>query len=153
MNPKKPRTSCIVCGKEPYRSFYKFCSNACQQEYQYQKYISEWKSGEKTGLSSTGIVTRPVKRFLREKFSNKCCICGWSEIHPITQEAPLVADHIDGNWRNNSEENLRLLCPNCDALTPTFSALNKGNGRPNRAISKRSVEATQLAKLAREKSV
>jgi hypothetical protein len=94
-----------------------------------------------------------VKRYLREKYFNSCSICGWSQIHPVTGEAPLVADHIDGNWRNNAEENLRLLCPNCDALTPTFSALNKGKGRPNRAVSKRAIEAKELSVLARKKRV
>ena len=31
--------------------------------------------------------------------------------------------------RNNKLENLRLLCPNCHAQTPTYKAKNKGNGR------------------------
>ena len=53
------------------------------------------------------------------------------------EQIPLLADHIDGNWRNNVENNLRLLCPNCDSLSPTYAALNRGNGRKNRAISKR----------------
>ena len=151
MNPKKPRTPCLNCGKEPYRSFYKYCSNTCQGEFQYELYVKQWRAGEKSGLSNLGLVTPPIKRYLRGKFNNKCCQCGWAEINPRTGEVPLVADHIDGNWRNNTEENLRLLCPNCDALTPTFSALNKGNGRPNRAISKRSLEAKELSALARKK--
>jgi hypothetical protein len=62
----------------------------------------------------------------------------------------LVADHIDGNWRNNTEENLRLLCPNCDSLTHTFSALNKGNGREHRAVSKRALEARMLNKHSKK---
>ena len=144
-NPKKPRPKCPVCGKEPARSFYKYCSNACQLEYQYRSYIQRWKDGEERGLNSIGIVTIPVKRYLREKFSNKCCLCGWSKVNQKTKVVPLVADHIDGNWRNNVEENLRLLCPNCDALTPTFAALNKGKGRPLRAVSTRAREGKLLA--------
>jgi hypothetical protein len=140
-NPKKTRTPCPICSKEPYRSFYKYCSNVCQREYEYRAYIADWKSGLRDGLVSTGIVSGPVKRYLREKFGNECCLCGWNKINQKTGVSPLVADHIDGNWRNNREENLRLLCPNCDALTPTFSALNKGNGRPNRAGSKRAFDA------------
>lgn len=145
MNPKKPRSKCPTCGEEPARALYTYCSNACQHEYQYRSYIERWKSGEEKGLNSQGIVSDPIKRFLRQKFGNKCCLCGWSEINQKTKVVPLVADHIDGNWRNNVEENLRLICPNCDALSPTFSALNKGNGRPGRAPSKRTQEARLLA--------
>ena len=34
-----------------------------------------------------------------------------------------------GNFENNSETNLTLLCPNCHSLTPTYKGANKGNGR------------------------
>jgi hypothetical protein len=144
-NPKKPRPNCPICKKEPARSFYKYCSNTCQHEFQYQTYIKKWKAGEVIGLNSMGIVSASVKKYLRKKFKDKCCLCGWSEINPKTKVAPLVADHIDGNWKNNVEENLRLICPNCDALSPTFSALNKGKGRPARQVSKRAIEGRVLA--------
>lgn len=135
--PKKPRKPCINCGKEPARAVYIYCSNACQAVYQYVSYINDWKKGEKSGLQSIGIVSRHIKRYLREKFGDRCCICGWAAINQKTKVIPLVADHIDGNWRNNREYNLRLLCPNCDSLTPTYAGLNRGNGRKGRAVSKR----------------
>jgi hypothetical protein len=136
-NPKKLRTLCLSCGKEPYRAYYKYCSNACQAKFQYFAYIEKWKSGKISGLQTIGTVTQPVKKYLREKFGNKCCLCGWSRINPKSKVVPLVADHIDGNWRNNKEQNLRLLCPNCDSLTPTYAALNRGNGRKGRVLSRR----------------
>jgi hypothetical protein len=145
MNPKKPRTPCLVCGKEPYRTTYKYCSNTCQKEYEYRQYIHDWKSGKRSGLQSIGTVTGPVKRHLRQTQGDACCMCGWAVKHPVTGVIPLVADHIDGNWKNNALSNLRLLCPNCDALTPTHGNLNRGHGRPNRAISKRAREARTLA--------
>jgi endogenous inhibitor of DNA gyrase (YacG/DUF329 family) len=144
-NPKKPRPDCPICGGEPARSFYKYCSNVCQQEFQYQAYIKQWKAGEIKGLNTMGIVSPSVKRYLRKKFGDECYLCGWSQTNPKTGVVPLVADHIDGNWKNNVEENLRLVCPNCDALSPTFAALNKGNGRPTRQISKRALEGRVLA--------
>ncbi len=138
--PKKPRGNCLICGKEPARQNYKYCSNACQIEYQYQTYIRKWKAGEEKGLQSLGIVSGHIKRYLRRKFNNKCCVCGWSRVNLKTGQVPLVADHIDGNWRNNVEGNLRLVCPNCDSLTPTYAGLNRGNGRMNRVLSNRAKE-------------
>lgn len=143
-NPKKLRTPCPVCGVEPARAYYKYCSNACQFEHQRRQYIERWLEGKESGLIASGVVSSPVKQYLRKKFNNKCCLCGWSDINPVTGLVPLVADHIDGNWRNNGEDNLRLLCPNCDSLTPTYAALNKGNGRKNRKISKRVHNARAL---------
>jgi hypothetical protein len=87
-----------------------------------------------------------VKKYLRQKFGNKCVLCGWAKINPKTGKVPLVADHIDGNWRNNIESNLRLLCPNCDALSPTYAGLNRGNGRKNRVLSKRAEEGRLFIK-------
>ena len=151
--PKRTRVKCLSCGKETAPWGYKYCSNACQIEYQHQAYIRKWKSGEESGLQGLGIVSSYIKRYLRRKFDNKCCLCGWSEINPKTGEVPLVADHIDGNWRNNTEVNLRLICPNCDSLNPTYAGLNRGNGRQNRVLSKRAEEGRLLAIKRRSNSV
>ena len=151
--PKKDRKKCLVCGKETARAGYTYCSNACQIEYQYVAYIEKWKAGKESGLQGLGIVSRHVKRYLRRKFRNKCCVCGWAKINPITGQVPLVADHIDGNWRNNSESNLRLICPNCDALTSTYAGLNRGNGRKGRVVSKRVIEGRLIKGLRRSNSV
>jgi hypothetical protein len=36
---------------------------------------------------------------------------------------------INGNWKNTTPENLRVLCPNCHSLTETFRGANSGKGR------------------------
>ena len=145
-NLKKPRGKCLKCGEETARAGYKYCSNKCQIKYQRDLYLKKWKDGKVNGLQSLGIVSTSVKIYLREKYNNKCCLCGWLEVNNKTKLVPLVADHIDGNWRNNVESNLRLLCPNCDALSSTYAGLNRGNGRKNRILSKRAKEGRLFIK-------
>jgi len=140
-NRKIPREQCLSCQKETKRARYKYCSNRCQSDYRYRVYIEKWITGNFHGLQSGGIVSSHIKKYLRLKFGNKCCLCGWSEVNRKTGTVPLVADHIDGNWRNNIESNLQLICPNCDSLSPTYAGSNRGNGRLHRVVSKRMEES------------
>ena len=52
-------------------------------------------------------------------WEEKCSICG---LGPEWNGGLLVLqlDHIDGDRKNWALENLRLVCPNCHAQTPTF---------------------------------
>lgn len=61
------------------------------------------------------------KRLIKEGIlENDCAICGqkswWKN-----KELVMVIDHINGEGNDHRLENLRLLCPNCNSQTPTFS--------------------------------
>lgn len=96
----------------------------------YENYISNWKQGLETGMRGQTTISRHIRRYLFEKFENKCSLCKWSQTNTFTGLIPLEVEHIDGNYKNNIEDNLTLLCPNCHSLTSTYRSLNNGNGRP-----------------------
>jgi hypothetical protein len=66
---------------------------------------------------------RLVEEGLKDHRCEACDLTRWRG-RPI----PLELDHIDGDRTNNELQNLRLLCPNCHALTPTYRGRNIGRG-------------------------
>lgn len=141
---------CQQCQKNLIKWQKKFCSFQCQMEQKYLLFILAWKEGTKNG--GIGIHARAisghVRRYLARKYGERCSLCGWDKKNSVTGKVPLEIDHIDGNSENNTETNLRLICPNCHALTPKFKNLNKGKGRkwrkdkyvknlPGRAVEKK----------------
>jgi len=74
-----------------------------------------------------------IRRYLIEKANFKCEQCGFSGINPSSHRTVLEIHHIDGNYRNNRPDNLKVLCPNCHAMTPNYKANNK-NGRKGRTV-------------------
>ena len=121
---------CVNCGSET--SNPKFCNNSCQSQAGAKRKIADWKTGLISGTESDGTVIEAIKNYLRAKHYNRCSLCGWCKVNPYLDVVPLVVDHIDGDCTNNKEENLQLICWNCDAIGPTFGGLNRGNGRTTR---------------------
>ena len=119
--PRKPRNVCAHCGAACARPSYTYCSNRCQLHYQRDQKIA---SGNASPVA--------WRKFLLRTEPNRCAKCAlniWNGL-PI----PLELDHIDGCSDNNTRKNLRLLCPNCHAQTPTYKNKNAGNGRHYRRL-------------------
>jgi hypothetical protein len=119
--------SCLICNKHTYRKSYKYCSNKCQQTYQYKDYIQKWKQGLVTG--NRGIIAKNISSYVKRYLVEKCSICGWHKRNLVTKRVPLEIDHINENADDNREDNLRIICPNCHSLCSNFRNLNKGKGR------------------------
>jgi len=115
---------CVICGVNVKKGAMKYCSSACCAK-------GKWDI-KKTVIEQSGRVEhqRQGRRYLLERDGHQCAICHNTEWNG--QNIPLVLDHIDGNPDNWDLNNLRMICCNCDALTPTYKNKNRGNGRHSR---------------------
>jgi hypothetical protein len=102
--------------------------------------VSCWKGG----AALKGARSLPVdagrtdatrRRALIRERGHACEVC--ANASWMGQPIPLQLDHIDGNSDNNLRENLRLICPNCHAQTPTFGNRNRSNAFSARNVARR----------------
>lgn len=129
--PPEPNTmrKCEGCGKElTTKRQRRYCSPNCVQVHIATKKTEKWLATGIIEHNSKSYYMPPwVKRYLTELTSGACSVCGIDEW--MGQRIPLEVDHINGDPYDDRAENLRMICPNCHAQTPSFKGGNKGSGR------------------------
>ena len=86
-----------------------------------------WNKGN---YSSTQFIyngTGNHKAALIQERGHQCEDCQHTEWKD--KPIPLELEHTDGDNKNNTRENLKLLCCNCHALTPTWRGRNINSGK------------------------
>lgn len=74
-----------------------------------------------TKIKSSGLKDRLYKYGLKQRL---CELCGQGEDWKGNKMS-LILDHINGVHTDNRIENLRIVCPNCNATLPTHCGKNK----------------------------
>lgn len=91
-----------------------------------KKMPSRWVNVESKLTRNSEWNTNALRQQLirAEIFKHECSGC-FNDMW-MGSPIPLELDHIDGDRTNNLIDNLRVLCPNCHALTDTYRGKNIG---------------------------
>ncbi|MGC0340407.1 HNH endonuclease signature motif containing protein [Streptomyces sp. SLBN-8D4] len=97
-----------------------------RQRYNQRRRTAEEILVEDTSTDARRVPSSRLKRAMGALGVEECCaMCGIEGVW-LGEPLPLEVDHIDGNWRNNRVENLRMLCPNCHSTTDSYRGRGKG---------------------------
>lgn len=115
---------CKFCGKQVKHNGNIFCSAKCSNEFK-KKEKYDYYLNHQDEFIGREINYNWLKKIMLEQQNHKCSICGTSDKWN-GKELHFIMDHINGDATNNSADNLRLICPNCDSQLDTYKSKNKG---------------------------
>lgn len=122
------KRKCRKCDKFLYYDNKSEYCGSCSKEISDQEKIRVWKETGYTNCKTGTTVRNCIRNYIYVKQNFKCSICGMDN-HWNNNILNFILDHIDGDCTNDKEENLRLICPNCDSQLPTFKSKNRNSGR------------------------
>lgn len=129
---KYDKKECPNCNKVITVYGNKYCDNKCQGEHKSKEYYLAICNGDEKYQRGNYSPTK-VKPFILKEQDCKCAICNMENVWN-GKELVFVLDHIDGNAANNTRDNLRLVCHNCDSQLDTYKSKNKGSARKERYL-------------------
>lgn len=92
------------------------CKHWTGQGWNKGEQLKDWKDYNKVSSIKPHLIT------MRTHSCENCKQTEW-----MGKKIPLEVDHIDGDRTNNEYANLKLLCCNCHALTPTWRGRKNNN--------------------------
>jgi len=124
-----------------------FTFSNCSEET-IKKMVKSWKKTvkENQDLLPFDKKSKAEKfRIILESQNGKCIKCGINDWNG--KPLRLHLDHIDGDNQNDSQENLRYLCPNCHSQTKTYCGKNiKKSTRPFKVSDELLIESLKNEK-------
>ena len=127
--------TCTICGGVTGTYDRKYCSRECLSYSMRPSWHQDWLDNKHNPATEIkGYQPGRLRTDLIKLRGAKCEQCGWAEVNPVSGCSPIEMDHIDGDPSNNFISNLRLLCPNCHSLTPTYRYLNTPRSRAKRGL-------------------
>lgn len=122
---------CKRCNKKIYSQNQTGYCYDCLVEVRRQETLKKWKETGDTGCGVSTTLRNCIRDYIFQKQNEKCAICNL-EARWNGKELHFILDHIDGDASNDFEDNLRLVCPNCDSQLDTYKSRNKNSARIHR---------------------
>ncbi|MFA5572293.1 MAG: hypothetical protein WDA42_04235 [Candidatus Bathyarchaeia archaeon] len=141
MLKKHTTNTCPNCNKLFFTRNYNYqvcCTQQCAADYKAKKLFQTiTETGVFYPKDDTPKNSRFVRKYLIQKYGNKCMICNQSGDDWCGKPITLIIDHINGDSRDWQIDNIQMICPNCDSQLSTYKGRNKGKSTRKYTITQK----------------